>query len=191
MFSCFNVSQLNASAHVGCQASSLISARALAVICVAYAFSSFHGPALILSIWSWQKGVSEHAALYARKQYGHREHCEHRSPFTKEHMVWSWSMAKHGCSSYRLVGVRVEVLIKQGIVITILMRMVRVGLTAETLFGPDLERKLRGQACLLCSPVCILTGVCILDGPASHLVYIGKEGPVCARAPLGSTMWNL
>lgn len=32
------------------------------MICVACAFSSFHGPALILSIWSWKRGVNEHAA---------------------------------------------------------------------------------------------------------------------------------
>lgn len=93
--------------------------------------------------------------------------------------------------SYRLVGARAEVPSKQAVVITTLKRMVRVGLTEETLFGPDVEGRLGGQACVLCPPVCILIGVCVLEGPAVHLSCVEWEGPACARASLGSTMWNL
>ena len=64
-------------------------------------------------------------------------------------------------------------------------------LTEEALFGPNLEGRLGGQACLLCPLVCVPTGIEPLAEPAVFICVQGGEGAASAGAPLEGTMWNL
>lgn len=93
--------------------------------------------------------------------------------------TWAWKPFHQGAHGLKLgtdgwawvpnsvVGDSVEVPRKQGAVITTWMRVARAGLTKEASFEPDLEGRLRGQACFLCPPLSSL--VCV--SPDGRVVF--------------------